>query len=1190
MAEAIQQEGTPLQQYLDQVNEPSSSATQPAPASAPARPPMQQRTTATSSSSAASSSRRTSTIPKRPQHYQATTERIKYALATSALLSANLRDALQLYPPLDQIAPPPPTDLKGKGKAKTAVVAAFEKAPTTQWPQGWDQAGLSMRDRSLVGNATAALSALTRSLSFLSSSLSSPPSALAFSAAQNSTRNESQGNVKTKLEKPAQDAAFQAVQAFIAAAQELDLRVAAALSAIKELECIAHGLGLSDPLPPISRIEARSYAHLLSPSSPSHPSSPPPHASTSTSTSTSPPPLRALPLRRALSLSLLETLRALERACADLNALLPRDSPLLDLVPVKAPPSPVPSSLVAAMESGSVGKGEDAEEAGQDERGDEEGAGEDGKGRKKKGHEHGKASIAELLRHDERARQEREELERFNNSGGVGDMEDDDGGTEGSTSATAPVVDPFHPTESTFGGIERRQPPPLHAPSSSLSSLSAASPAKINPPHHHLRESISSSSSPLRRQARDSVGSISSSLDKPETGTPSRRSGSVKRQSRAKRPLSLGGAGVGVGATPMRKSVSAQSHSSSPSPSSPSSSPSASSSAHDDPSPIPYLLLTLQETFDDLHALRRGVIWRLLEALSCAESDRNWNAIAGVVGSLAGRMGQVAKGEVRRAHEVEFGAVAGTTAALGGSASKLTTGPKGSREQEREREKERRRRSGAYARDLLDTDDIVLNEGEETPRGGDGGPGTPLNTKNARRDALARLTGAGAGMTSSNASPRGPPASYANFAPTSSSSASSPLIGSSTLRSSDGSTTSPQSADLVAQARNMALALRAIEAKLKFVVDDGSAAARVVVHHPVSPFMDERKSAVVEMYEGIGADLKRLEEQWRAGRDVLKRAMGLVEAPPVQVAPSADEQPPAESREAVPVRDVGAEPTEEERNLLGAQDAVLQTDSSDGAGGDGEDDPITTRQALLDAALSASLLPPPAATTSEDALASPLEEKVFEAVAGPARTTSEGSKFSREERIRRMKEAREALARGRESLGSSPVKTRTDSSSEAGSPLGSRGGGGGGALAQQKMVGELQEVLREYNRERERGRNVDSGNPAAATSSPPPRSPSAALLPLPVPFPVAGTVASPPRSSRPLPPPPPPPLSSSQIATSAPPVSPQKALPQTPPRSATSPVARLRSRPTPPPVVVAQSPLGPRGTPTSGQRYSVQSV
>ncbi|GAA5880437.1 hypothetical protein JCM3774_005191 [Rhodotorula dairenensis] len=182
----------------------------------------------------------------RMSSYAAATERIKYSLATSALLSANLRDALQLYPPLNQLELASSSSLnKGKGKGKAR---AIKPPPTTQWPQGWEHAGqprFTSPPQLVADAAQAALKALSLSLArFSSLSSSSSPVAATTPASSPSAAAAAAGSPTRTRRPPPLDAATEAVDRFVAHAQELDLRVAAALSAIKELECIAHGLGL----------------------------------------------------------------------------------------------------------------------------------------------------------------------------------------------------------------------------------------------------------------------------------------------------------------------------------------------------------------------------------------------------------------------------------------------------------------------------------------------------------------------------------------------------------------------------------------------------------------------------------------------------------------------------------------------------------------------------------------------------------------------------------------------------------------------------------------------------------------------------------------------------------------------------------------------------------------------------------
>ncbi|GAA5886173.1 hypothetical protein JCM3774_004227 [Rhodotorula dairenensis] len=1088
----------------------------------------------------------------------------------------------------------------------------------------------------------------------------------------------------------------------------------------------------SDPLPPISRIEARSYAHLLDPPPTTSTSSPlgpgsvlrlrlGSRDSPAARTARRRPPLRALELRRALAAALAETLEVLERATADLNALLPRDSPLLDLVPTKPPRSPAAVGPFPPCPSSSSSSSSSSSESGSSSSSSSDTEFEPAqKGRRRKGsrrqHEHGKASIAEMLRHEERARREREELDRFNYNH---DHEDRSGSGFGSGSkagarsveeagtiddaaaaaAAAAAADPFHPTESTFGGIERRRFASVglvegrRSASSSPAPAGGTAPAAAGPAKARssrrgarLRDSLTSlsfspSPSPFRTRQRPAA-SPSSSCGAEESdgesvaataGTTTTTTTTPPSRSRSDAHKRTGGGRSSLSSILLRPddddddddaaSSSRLARPASPSPSFSDSdvhrdphNPDPDPDDDDDPdakgSPVPYLLVSLQDAFDDVHALRRGVIWRLLEALAASESGRTWNAIAGVVGmaSLAGRMRDVAS-EVARAHEREFDAAAAATAGTAGpglDAGRSSAGGKGPKsdgkeaEQEaREREREkRRRRSGAFARELLhdnDDDDAAAAVALDRDRRnsldfdiaaahGDGDDGARLARRVAtagrggdaavarREETLGRLTSHRSSSSSKSPSaininnnqptpppPRRVPASYADFAPPSSSSALSnpgPLPPSSTTRGSDS---------LRAHVRGMVLALRAVEAKLKFVVDECVAPPPPLV--TAVSLGDEQASTVLEMYRGIGVDLKRFEEQWRGGTECVEQAVGLGPAAATAAAVTVDveEGPALDPVPMPPVRDIGGvdddDEEEEERNRFGARDAVLlQTEEA----GPDADDPIANRQALVDAALSASLLPPSSSSSSTlvDATAADLSEKVFEAVvvAGPA--AADGTKLSREERIRRMKEAREALARGRESLGSSPVKTRSDDPEAMG------GGGGTCSLAQQqKMVGELQEVLREYNRER--GRNVgptpDSDGPDLLPRTPPrpaPVRPSPAQLPRhglppPVPFSVAvGTVASPPPLAPPLPPPPgPPPASTKQQQQLPPPTTPQKALPpHTPPRSGKTPLSPSSSayRPTPPrPPPQQQSPLSQKGTPSASSsrpRYSVQSV
>ncbi|BGP24267.1 hypothetical protein Rt10032_c03g1607 [Rhodotorula toruloides] len=941
MAEAVAYAESPIADYLRQNGE-GDEFLKATPSTGPSRHPSTSTSTRTPSPSTPSRP----APPRRTQtRHAASIERVKYALATSALLSAKLGDALQLYPPLEVLEKQRAAAGRVKGKGKGPLRKGAVTVKKADWPSGWDSVGQGVLERGVLGNAQAALKGLAGASSlFLKKSGEAPAK---FDAAAGTLEEDEPRTTP-------QDSVLASVERFIAASQELDLRAAAALTAIKELECIAHGLGLSDPLPPISRIEARMHAPSSSPSS-----SPPPN----------PPPLRALALRTSLSELLSSALSALSTSTADLNALLPRDSPLLQLQLTAPTPALSPSSSPTRTSQ---------------------------------------ASLSELLRHDTRARLERDEVERWEGASASGGSR-----PTSVVPGEAAAFDPFHPTDSTFGGIDRR---------------------------------------------------------------------------------------VATGDVDL----------------------------------TPLLLISLQDAFETLHDTRRGVIWRLLESLSHAQSDTAWNAIGGLVDSAAGRVGEVAS-EVGEAHEMEFG----------------TSKPEGEGKGTEGHRSERRRRSGYYSRTV---DEVEVDFPQLGKPASPVGTGLTPTTAKARGDALARLNGVpkatGAPLTPSNLShvpPRsGTPVSYANFAPS--------------------AAPSPADNSLASHTHALSLLVRSIQAKIRVVTSDTALLATLRAEEA-----EERREKVLRTWEGIGREVETLRGEWRAGGDALRRALGLE---------LGTEHVEVEEEEEVEVAHDGGNvrpdkaDEDEQQDVDLNQGAIYATLDSSGQPPTA-DESLATRQALLDATLSLSLLPP-----TSDAAA---EEKVFEAVAGPPSSSRiygpDGSKLSRDERIRRMREAREALQRGRESLESSPTKER-----------GSIGGTSGGMEEQQKMVGELREVLRELNRDK--GRDTpEPPRPATATPITPPRSttglpppakasPAPPMLPKLPPFPTGPRFApsppvSPQRSAFAPPPPPsavcsPPPFQSSPTTARSPlpainrppPVPPSYAPSASPPLP---PSVSTRSPPPPPP-------------------------
>ncbi|GAA5837897.1 hypothetical protein JCM9279_004060 [Rhodotorula babjevae] len=1038
MAEAIQDDHSPLARFLrqndqDDNDEPAATTDARDTAADDSSPSTSHRPLPTTSSTPPQQP------PQRSRRQVAAVERVKYAIATSALLSAKLADALQVYPPLDalearQPAPRPDTTssrprsalkrpAKGKGK---------ERAKAADWGSGWETRGQGVTERGVLGSAQAALSGLVGALGRLSTRVD-------HGSLESVVEEEEDAAQAPAAQGPAtpQDALLATVEDFVAASQELDLRVATALTAIKELECIAHGLGLSDPLPPISRIEARGYLASPKPTSPTSaamlstpsrspripsPLGGPSRASpprTSDSESSYPPPLRALALRNALADALASALDALSTSTSALNALLPSDSPLLTLTAASTSMTPTSSQSHAPQ-----------------------------------------ASLSELLRHDSLARAERTEVSRWEE------------GSSAPSASSRPSsvhlpdgVDPFHPTESTFGGIDRR------TGESGTPQRAAAG------KQHRLRVSLG----PHHGGGSGSGGGgASSSFEAVSPGGAG---------ARRKRPVSMGG----LDSLP-------------PAPSAEQDRAGPSTATHR------ALLVTLQDRFDDVHDARRGVLWRLLESLDHAESDEAWLKAEAPLAALRAVLARAAA-DVARAHAREFpdaaaAASSPTSASTAASGSSAVMGPRagaGTAAGAGVEAREKRRRSGYYGRP--EADDLFPLSASSSSAPTWGAPPTP--TPAARR-----------------------PAAYADYAP--SSAPPPPRRAAPHMHAPSVTAVDPT---LSAHAQSMLLSLRAVQAKVRVVLAD-AAGARVG--------SATERERVLEVWESVGAEVRRLESGWRDGSGALRSALGLA-VEKVEVRERVEEAEQEEEGSASADRDEVPQEVGDELNATGAVYATL-----DSSGTAVDDDLVSSRQAMLDAALSASLLPPPDSTDGVD---SPSKEKVFEAVAGADVRASAGAKLSRDERIRRMKEAREALALGRSSL-ESPVK---------GAP-GEGGGASGDAESQRSMVGELREVLKELNRDKGRA-DPPSSAPHAVDAAPPPRSIPAQSQPVTTP---------PPPAAKSLSPPPPPPIAQAPTAR----VSPlQPAYEQLPPPSPTKSIPSPTTQRVPPPPLARRLSQPPQAAP-----------
>ncbi|GAA5920882.1 hypothetical protein JCM1841_002367 [Sporobolomyces salmonicolor] len=812
-------------------------------------------------------------------------ERLKYVLATSALLSVQLSDALELYPPLTTLTRQGTVDGTQQGKGKSKL----------EWPAGWDTRGQGWLDRDALGNAHAALKGLVAVVQRLSGgSGSSSGAALVLTAAAPPSVQDEKGGKKD-------NGALESVEVFVRAAQELDLRIAKAMEALEVLEGTEDRLAPGQlscpssaspprPLPRTSSPQSQRIAGVLPPTFPDSPTPSP-------SRHTRLPPSPSSPLRLALFSTLSTLLHTLQSTTARLEALLPPLSAL------SANPAFSPSTPQRQQER-----------------------------------HRPLPSLSELNRHASLALQDRAEIEKWETESATSGHSRP--GSVQLDSPGAAAVDPFHPTQSFFGGLERR---PSNRSLSNYSTSGAEATIKASTGRHRVRPSLGA------------VGAFG-------VGTAAGAGGAspllreVSLRSGRRRPASMGG-WIGGGELAALELMSL-------------------------PSQGAELLEggVLQEYWEDAHVLRRGVVWALIEIAETQGSG--WGEAGRVVSDLARKLRELAVG-LREAKGCELAAAVG---------------------------KDRRRRSrpaSYYA---------AASSTYPTSPSTSAVPASPIQF------ALARLNGVSLPGTSPSFDSRGPnrPTHQPNFGPPST--ADSPSI--QALRA------------LEAHHTALAVSLRHLQHKLRSILLEAKALSLSASGAPVEQLLSA--------HDSIREDLTALAEEWAQSRVVLRRALGVELKKPTRTAGLGIDESSEEPGDAVSdeLEPMDAPPEEEEDR--GAEFASLDDGADDSLLGPAG---LAERQALLDAALSLSLAPPPGSESAE--------EKVFEAVAGQrdAGQQGEGGKLTREERIKRMREAREALAAGRIAAGG-----------DAGTD---RGGGQGAVEVQQRMVGELREVLRGLGRGRD---------------------------------------------------------------------------------------------------------------------------
>lgn len=153
---------------------------------------------------------------------------LKYSLATSALLNPRLSDAIPLY----QARVEKPIALSSTPAAPRQSIS--RRSNVADWGQSWDTRGQGLADRGVLGNAVAAVRGIVGAVSRVAARSPASPALAALPSVSDLT--PSAPTVHSTV--------LATLDRLISAAQELDLRMARALSGIREVECVTWDLGL----------------------------------------------------------------------------------------------------------------------------------------------------------------------------------------------------------------------------------------------------------------------------------------------------------------------------------------------------------------------------------------------------------------------------------------------------------------------------------------------------------------------------------------------------------------------------------------------------------------------------------------------------------------------------------------------------------------------------------------------------------------------------------------------------------------------------------------------------------------------------------------------------------------------------------------------------------------------------------
>lgn len=172
---------------------------------------------------------------------------LKYTLATSCLLTPKLAAALPLYPTLDATRAPPKDAPATLELSDEAVVQAVVARESLDWGLEWDVRGHEWRDREALVNGWMVVCWVVVQVYEALLRLRPPPTPLP-SSAPPPTLSPTLDSPSLVAGKPSKEtlhkSVIKAMEDFVRASQEMDIRIARALGAIREIEVISFGLGL----------------------------------------------------------------------------------------------------------------------------------------------------------------------------------------------------------------------------------------------------------------------------------------------------------------------------------------------------------------------------------------------------------------------------------------------------------------------------------------------------------------------------------------------------------------------------------------------------------------------------------------------------------------------------------------------------------------------------------------------------------------------------------------------------------------------------------------------------------------------------------------------------------------------------------------------------------------------------------